>query len=123
MNERNPIVYFEEDGDECLTNHDWCGKILDIKPYITGSGSLNMVEFVMECSYNYGKYFISYQRSFKIRLLDGQEFEFRGTHGDVEDDAEFNKKFLQFVEDFHNGKYEVNESKFQVTNEVEFMDI
>jgi hypothetical protein len=122
MNERNPIVYFEEDGAECLTNHDWCGNILDVKPHLSESGHLNWVEFVLERCYDYGLYFIAYQRSFKIRLLDGQEFEFHGTRGDVEDDLEFNKEFLKFVEDFHNGKYEPN-FNLQVTNEVEFMDI
>lgn len=122
MNERNPIVYFEEDGDECLTNLDWCGRILDIIPEVTDSDHLNRVQFVLENAPNYGTYFIAYQKSFKIRLQDGQEFEFRGIHGDVEDDEEFNKKFRQFVEDFHNGKYE-NVSKFQVVDEVEFMDI
>lgn len=122
MNERNPIVYFEEDGEECLTSHDWCGKILDIKPHLSESGHLNWVEFVLEKYHDYGLYFIAYQRSFKIRLLDGQEFEFKGTTGDVEDDLEFNKEFLKFVEDFHDGKYETN-SNLQVTSEVEFMDI
>ena len=122
MNERNPIVYFEEDGEECLTSHDWCGKILDIKPHLSESGHLNWVEFVLERYHDYGLYFIAYQRSFKIRLLDGQEFEFKGTTGDVEDDLEFNKEFLKFVEDFHDGKYETN-SNLQVTSEVEFMDI
>ena len=122
MNERNPIVYFEEDGEECLTNHDWCGKILDIKPHLSESGHLNWVEFVLEKYHDYGLYFIAYQRSFKIRLRDGQEFEFKGTRGDVEDDLEFNKEFLKFVEDFHDGKYETN-SNLQVTSEVEFMDI
>jgi hypothetical protein len=122
MNERNPIVYFEEDGAECLTNHDWCGNILDVKPHLSESGHLNWVEFVLERCYDYGLYFIAYQRSFKIRLLDGQEFEFHGTRGDVEDDLEFNKEFLKFVEDFHGGKYEPN-FNLQVTNAVEFMDI
>ena len=122
MNERNPIVYFEEDGEECLTSHDWCGKILDVKPHLSESGHLNWVEFVLEKYHDYGLYFIAYQRSFKIRLLDGQEFEFKGTTGDVEDDLEFNKEFLKFVEDFHDGKYETN-SNLQVTSEVEFMDI
>ena len=122
MNERNPIVYFEEDGAECLTSHDWCGKILDIKPHLSESGNLNWVEFVLENYPDYGLYFIAYQRSFKIRFLDGQEFEFKGTRGDVEDDLEFNKKFLKLVEDFHNGKYEPT-FNLQVTNEVEFMDI
>ena len=122
MNLNNPIVYFEEDGYECLTSHDWCGKILDVIPHVTDWGHLNWVEFVLEKDYNYGKYFIAYQRSFKIRLLDGQEFEFSGTRGDVEDDFEFNKNFLKFVEDYHNGNYEPV-SKLQVTDEVEFMDI
>lgn len=122
MNERNPIVYFEEDGEECLTNHDWCGNILDIKPHLSESGNLNWVEFVLEKLPEYGKYYIAYQKSFKIRFLDGQEFEFKGTRGDVEDDLEFNKEFLKFVEDFHNGKYEPT-FNLQVTNEVEFMDI
>ena len=122
MNERNPIVYFEEDGEECLTTHDWCGKIFDIKPNVTESGHLNWIELVLENAYDYGKYFISYQRSFKIRLQDSQEFEFKGTRGDVDDDLEFNKQFLQFVEDFHNGKYE-KVSNLQLTSEVEFMDI
>lgn len=122
MNERNPIVYFEEDDAECLTSHDWCGKILDVIPNVTNSGHLIEIELVTESGVNYGTYFISYQRSFKIRLLDGQEFEFKGTRGDVDDDLEFNKKFLKFIEDFHNGKYEPD-SKLQVVNEVEFMDI
>ena len=122
MNERNPIVYFEEDGEECLTSHDWCGKILDVTPIVTEGGHLNRVEFVLEKYHDYGLYFIAYQRSFKIRLLDGQEFEFKGTRGDVEDDSEFNKEFLKFVEDFHNGKYETK-SNLQLTSEVEFMDI
>lgn len=122
MNERNPIVYFEEDGEECLTSHDWCGKIFDVTPIVTESGHLNRVEIVTENNPDYGAYFIAYQRSFKIRLLDGQEFEFKGTRGDVEDDLEFNKEFLKFVEDFHDGKYETN-SNFQLTSEVEFMDI
>lgn len=122
MNERNPIVYFEEDGVECLTSHDWCGKILDVIPHVTDSGHIDWVEFVLENSPTYGKYYIAYQRSFKIRLLDGQEFEFKGTRGDVEDDLEFNKEFLKFVEDYHNGKYETN-SNLQLTSEVEFMDI
>lgn len=122
MNERNPIVYFEEDGAECLTSHDWCGKILDIIPNVTDWGHLNKVEIVTENNPDYGAYFIAYQRSFKIRLLNGQEFEFSGTRGDVEDDLEFNKKFLKFVEDFHDGKYETN-SNLQLTSEVEFMDI
>ena len=123
MNERNPIVYFEEDGNECLTNHGCCGKVLDIKPHVTDAGRLVQVEFVLENAPNYGTYFITYQKSFKIRLQDGRYFEFVGIHGDVADDLEFNKQFLEFVENFHNGKYEDNESKFQVTDEVEFMDI
>ena len=123
MKMNNPIVYFEEDGTESLTNLDWCGKILDIIPFLTDEGHLHRVEFIMENSpEGGGGYFISYQKSFKIRVQDGQEFKFKGTRGDIEDDAEFNKKFRQFVEDFHNGKYE-NVSKFQVTSEVEFMDI
>lgn len=122
MNERNPIVYFEEDDAECLTGHDWCGKIFDIIPNVTNSGHLIEVEFIMENDHSYGTYFISYQRSFKIRLLDGQEFEFKGTRGDIDDDLEFNKKFLKFVEDYHNGKYEPDRN-LQVVNEVEFMDI
>lgn len=118
----NPIVYFEEDNIQCLTNCDWCGRILDIIPHVTDDGLLYKVEFIMENSpQGGGGYFISYQRSFKIRLQDGQEFNFKGRH-DVEDDAEFNKKFRQFVEDFHNGKYE-KASKLQVVDEVEFMDI
>lgn len=81
MNERNPIVYFEEDGEECLTSHDWCGKILDIKPHLTDWGHLTWVEFVLEKFPEYGMYSIAYQKSFKIRFLDGQEFEFKGTWG------------------------------------------
>lgn len=121
MNEKNPIVYFEEDGED-LTSHDWCGKIFDVKPIVTESGHLNKVEIVTENNPDYGAYFIAYQRSFKIRLLNGQEFEFQGTRGDIEDDLEFNKAFLKFVEDFHDGKYETN-SNLQLTSEVEFMDI
>lgn len=117
----NPIVYFEVDGVQCLTNWDWCGRILDVIPHVTDDGLIYKVEFIMENSPQVCGYFISYQRSFKIRLQDGQEFEFKG-RSDVEDDAEFNKKFRQFVEDFHNGKYEKT-SKLQVVDEVEFMDI
>ena len=71
---------------------------------------------------SFGSYYIGYQKSFKVRLQDGQEFEFKGTVGDIADDMEFNNEFLRFIEDFHNGKYEPG-SKLQVTSEVEFMDI
>ena len=71
---------------------------------------------------SFGRYYIGYQKSFKVRLQDGQEFEFSGTVGDIGDDMEFNEEFLRFVKDYHNGKYEPC-SKLQVTSEVEFMDI
>lgn len=122
MNKTNPIVYFEEDGDEALTSHDWCGKILDVIPHMNDSGRLVAVDFVPEHVPKYDDYYISYQESFKIRLLKGQEFEFKGINGDVQDDTVFNKNFLQFIEDFHNGKYEHN-YELKVTDEVEFMDI
>jgi len=122
MKLNNPIVYFNEDGDECITNYDY-GNIMDMTPNVNDEGKIISVDLNLENEPLYGAYYISYQMSFKFRFADGQEFEFMGTRGDIEDDLEFNKEFLKFVEDFHDGKYEVNESKLQVTNEVEFMDI
>lgn len=121
MNKNNPIVYFEEDGDEALTSHGWCGKILDVIPHMNDSGRLVAVDCVSEHVPKFDEYHISYQESFKIRFLKGQEFEFKGINGDVQDDTVFNNKFLQFIEDFHSGKYEY--ANFQLTSEVEFMDI
>ena len=70
----------------------------------------------------FNRYWVGYQKSFKVRLQDGQAFEFKGTVGKIDDDMEFNDKFLRFVKDYHNGKYEPY-SKLHVTSEVEFMDI
>ena len=121
MKLNNPSVYFNEDGDECITNYGY-DKILDMTPNVNDDGKIVSVNLILENCPEYGIYYTSYQTSFKFRFADGQEVEIKGTRGDVEDDLEFNKKFLKFVEDYHNGKYEPN-SKLQVVNEVEFMDI
>lgn len=126
MSKRNPIVYFEEDGVERITNGCW-GKILDMTPHMNVRGYVDWIDLETEktpafCGGRYGKYYIGYQKSFKVRLQDGQEFEFTGTAGDIGDDMEFNEEFLRFVKDYHNGKYEPC-SRLQVTSEVEFMDI
>lgn len=124
MNRRNPIVYFEEDGAEHITN-SW-GKILDMTPHVNDRGYVDWIEFgtkkISKFGGRFNRYHIGYQKSFKIRLQDGQEFEFTGTAGDIRDDMEFNEEFLRFVEDYHNSKYEPG-SKLHVTSEVEFMDI
>lgn len=126
MNRRNPIVYFEEDGDERVTNSCW-GKILDMTPYANVHGYVEWIELETEKMNpfdrgSFGRYYIGYQKSFKIRLQDGQAFEFKGTVGKIGDDMEFNEEFLRFVKDYHNGKYEPY-SKLHVASEVEFMDI
>lgn len=121
MNLNNPIVYFEEDGDVCITNSGY-GKILDMTPAVNDDGKIISVDLNLENCPVYGAYFISYQKSFKFRFADGREVEIKGTIGDIEDDEDFSNKFLKFVEDYHNGKYE-NVSNLQVANEVEFMDI
>lgn len=121
MNLNNPIVYFNEDGAECVTNYGH-GKVMDMTPNVDDDGKIISINLNLENQPTYGTYYISYQSSFKFRFADGQEIELKGTIGEVEDDLEFNKKFLKFVEDYHNGKYETV-SKFQVTSEVEFMDI
>ena len=126
MNRRNPIVYFEEDGAECITGGYW-GKILDMTPKVNVRGYVESIDLETEKMNpfdrgSFGKYYIGYQKSFKIRLQDGQAFEFKGTVGKIGDDMEFNEEFLRFVKDYHNGKYEPC-SKLQVTSEVEFMDI
>lgn len=124
MDRRNPIVYFEEDGAERITN-GW-GKILDMTPHVNIRGYVDWIDLGTEKIHPYrdkfDRYYIGYQKSFKIRLQDGQAFEFKGTVGEIAHDMEFNEEFLRFVEDFHNGKYEPC-SKLQVTSEVEFMDI
>lgn len=124
MSERNPIVYFEENGAEHITN-GW-GKILDMTPHVNVRGYVDWIGLGTEkASANDGRfdrYYIGYQKSFKVRLQDGQEFEFKGTVSNIENDAEFNEEFLRFVKDYHNGKYEPG-SKLHVTSEVEFMDI
>ena len=122
----NPIVYFEEDGYERITNNENWGKILDMTPHVNVRGYVEWIELETEktpgfCD-RYGKYWIGYQKSFKVRLRDGQEFEFKGTVGRIGNDMEFNNEFLRFVKDYHNGKYE-SYSKLHVTSEVEFMDI
>jgi hypothetical protein len=121
MSLNNPIVYFEEDGDETVTNYGY-DRIMDMTPNVNDNGKIVSVYLNMERRPTYGTYYISYQRSFKFRFADGQEVEIKGTIGDVEDDEEFGNKFLKFVEDYHNGKYE-NKSNLQVVDEVEFMDI
>lgn len=124
MNRRNPIVYFEEDGTERITN-GW-GKILDMTPHVNVRGYVDWIDLgtktISKFDDRFGRYYIGYQKSFKVRLQDGQEFEFKGMVGRIGDDGEFNEEFLRFVEAFHNGEYETC-SKLQVTNEVEFMDI
>ena len=122
MKLNNPIVYFNEDGDECITNYGY-GNIMDMTPKVNDDGKIVSVDLNLEKEPRYGIYYTSYQKSFKFRFANGQEVEIKGTIGDVEDDEEFGNKFLKFVEDYHNGKYEVNEFTLQVTNEVEFMDI
>ena len=125
MNRRNPIVYFEEDAAEHITG-GWWGKILDMTPKVNVRGYVEYIDFETEkmnpFGSSFGRYYIGYQKSFKVRLQDGQEFEFSGTVGDIGDDMEFNNEFLRFVEDYHNSKYEPG-SKLRVTSEVEFMDI
>ena len=125
MFKRNSIVYFEEDGTERITNSDW-GKILDMTPHVNVRGYVDWIDFRTEKIHpsgcKFGRYYIGYQKSFKIRLPDGQTFEFKGTVGEIAYDMEFNNEFLRFVKDYHNGKYESG-SKLHVTSEVEFMDI
>ena len=125
MNKRNSIVYFEEDGAEHITG-GWWGKILDMTPHVNVRGYVERIDLETEkmnpLGGGFGRYHIGYQKSFKVRLQDGQEFEFKGMVGRIGDDMEFNNEFLRFVEDYHNGKYEPG-SKLHVTSEVEFMDI
>ncbi len=125
MNRRNPIVYFEEDSAEHITGGYW-GKILDMTPKVNVRGYVECIDLETEkmnpFGGSFGRYYLGYQKSFKFRLQDGQEFEFTGTAGDIGDDMEFNEEFLRFVEDYHNGKYEPG-SRLQVTSEVEFIDI
>ena len=124
MNRRNPIVYFEEDGVERITN-GW-GKILDMTSHVNVRGYVDWFNFETEKIHpsgrKFSRYYIGYQKSFKVRLQDGQVFEFKGTVGRIADDMEFNEEFLRFVKDYHNDKYEPG-SKLHVTSEVEFMDI
>ena len=124
MNRRNPIVYFEEDGAERITN-SW-GKILDMTPHVNVRGYVDRIDLRTEkihpCGRKFSRYYIGYQKSFKVRLQDGQVFGFKGMVGRIGDDMEFNNEFLRFVEDYHNSKYEPG-SKLHVTSEVEFMDI
>lgn len=125
MNRRNPIVYFEEDGAEHITNTNW-GKILDMTPKVNVRGYVECIDLETEKTApfggRFGRYYVGYQKSFKVRFRDGQEFEFKGMVGRIGDDMEFNNEFLRFVKDYHNGKYEPG-SKLHVTSEVEFMDI
>ena len=125
MFKRNSIVYFEEDGAERITGGYW-GKILDMTPKVNVRGYVEWIDLRTETMNpfggSFGRYHIGYQKSFMVRLQDGQEFEFSGTVGRIGDDMEFNNEFLRFVEDYHNGKYESG-SKLHVTSEVEFMDI
>ena len=129
MIKRNSIVYFEEDGVERITSsgcYSYWGKILDMAPHVNVRGYVESIDLETEkmnpFGGNFGRYYIGYQKSFKVRLQDGQEFEFKGMVGRIGDDMEFNNEFLRFVEDYHNGKYESG-SKLRVTSEVEFMDI
>lgn len=125
MIKRNSIVYFEEDDTERITGGYW-GKILDMTPHVDVHGYVECIDLETEkmnpFGGSFGRYYIGYQKSFKVRLQDGQEFEFKGTAGEIQNDLEFNNEFLRFVEDYHNGKYEAC-SKLHVTSEVEFMDI
>lgn len=125
MSERNPIVYFEEDSVERITGGYW-GKILDMTPHVNVRGYVECIDLETEKTTpfggRFGRYYLGYQKSFKFRLLDGQEFEFKGMVGRIGDDMEFNNEFLRFVKDYHNGKYEPG-SRLHVTSEVEFMDI
>ena len=125
MNRRNPIVYFEEDGTGRITGC-WWGKILDMTPHVNVRGYVERIDLETEkmnpLGGSFGRYYIGYQKSFKVRLQDGQEFEFKGMVGRIGDDMEFNNEFLRFVKDYHNGKYEPG-SELHVTSEVEFMDI
>ena len=126
MIKRNSIVYFEEDDTERITGGYW-GKILDMTPRVNVHGYVECIDLETEKMNpfnggSFGRYYIGYQKSFKVRLQDGQEFEFKGTAGEIQNDMEFNNEFLRFVEDFHNGKYESG-SKLHVTSEAEFMDI
>ena len=125
MDKRNLIVYFEEDGVERITGGYW-DKILDMTPHVNVRGYVDCIDLETEkmnpLGSRFGRYYVGYQKSFKVRLQNGQEFEFSGTVGDIGDDMEFNEEFLRFVEDYHNGKYEPC-SRLQVTSEVEFMDI
>lgn len=125
MNKRNSIVYFKEDGTERITNSNW-GKILDMTPHVNVRGYIDWIvlgtEKIHPSGCKFGRYYIGYQKSFKVRLQDGQVFVFKGTVDKIADDMEFNDEFLRFVKDFHNGKYEPC-SKLHVTSEVEFMDI
>ena len=124
MNRRNIIVYFEEDGAEHITN-SW-GKILDMTTHVNDRGYVDWIELgtktMSKFDGRFNRYWVGYQKSFKVRLQDGQTFEFKGTVGNIADDMEFNEEFLRFVKDYHNGKYEPG-SKLHVTSEVEFMDI
>ena len=125
MIKRNSIVYFEEDDTERITGGYW-GKILDMTPKVNVHGYVETIDLETEkmnpFGGSFGRYHIGYQKSFKVRLQDGQVFEFKGTVGRIADDMEFNNEFLRFVEDYHNGKHEPG-SKLRVTSEVEFMDI
>ena len=125
MIKRNSIVYFEEDDTERITGGCW-GKILDMTPKVNVHGYVECIDLETEkmnpFGGGFGRYYIGYQKSFKVRLQDGQEFEFKGTAGEIQNDMGFNREFLRFVEDYHNGKYESG-SKLRVTSEVEFMDI
>lgn len=125
MIKRNSIVYFEEDGVERITDGYW-GKILDMTPHVNVRGYVEWIDLVTEKKNpfggSFGRYYLGYQKSFKVRLQDGQAFEFKGTAGEIQNDMEFNEEFLRFVKDYHNGKYEPC-SKLHVTSEVEFMDI
>ena len=124
MIKRNSIVYFEEDDTERITN-GW-GKILDMTPHVNVRGYVDWVELRTEKIHpsgrKFSRYYIGYQKSFKVRLQDGQVFGFKGMVGRIGNDMEFNNEFLRFVEDYHNSKYEPG-SKLRVTSEVEFMDI
>ena len=124
MIKRNSIVYFEEDGAERITN-GW-GKILDMTPHVNVRGYVDWfnleTEKINQLDSRLGRYYVGYQKSFKVRLQDGQVFGFKGMVGRIGDDMEFNNEFLRFVEDYHNSKYEPG-SKLRVTSEVEFMDI
>lgn len=122
MSTNNPIIHYYENGIEMITNNRVYGKILDMIPVVHDDGKI--VAIKIYCKINPAEYvyfYTSYQRSFMFCFEDGHKLEIKGNH-QITDDMEFNKKLLQFVNDFHDGKFE-NNSKLHIVQEIEFMDI